>query len=576
MTTVSRRGLIAGAAALGTAGVGFSLLRAEENGSRGVDKDAPVPEGRRDLNLLILMVDQERVWDTLPSDLDLPNHHRIADRGTSFTNMNVTAPLCTPSRSVFWTGQHVQHTGVQDNTNVPLIGRSLNPAIPTLGHMLREAGFYTAYKGKWHLHELPKEDDWITAPERSHALEAYGYSDYGWGPERIDSQHGWKYDGRIADDAADWLTSKASTLDSPWALTVSFVNPHDIMFFDATGDQAATRIQNQIPGPVLPSPDDPIYHFDPYAELPRNFPASGFRHHIPAHAGYDQYMDYFYGRMPHENADAWILFSQYYYNCIRDVDRHIGTVLDALEATGEADRTIVVLVSDHGEMGGVHGLRQKGPWMYRENLTVPFVVSHPDARSSRENEGIVSALDFTPTMLGLVGLEDEAVRDRYTRIRGTDISDDIISPSTDRSREGTGALVTYSVSHHLDPDFAKGTFQQWATQPQADSARRKRFPDLSARGFMRGIVTDNHKFARYFSPREHHRPETMAELTSRNDLELFDLSEDPGEKRNLAATGEASPDVLQSLNSRLNTLIETEIGIDDGRDLPGPGFFWRG
>ncbi|MEM6536995.1 MAG: sulfatase-like hydrolase/transferase [Pseudomonadota bacterium] len=575
MTKVSRRGLIAGAAVLGSAGAGLHLSRLEANGSRGVNKDAPIPRARRDLNLLILMVDQERAWDTLPGDLDLPNHHRVANQGTSFTNMNVTSPLCTPSRSVFWTGQHVQHTGVQDNTNVPLIGRPLNPAIPTLGHMLREAGFYTAYKGKWHLHELPKDDEWEGMPSRDRALEEYGYSDYGWGPELIDSQHGWKYDGRIAADAAEWLTSKAPTLGTPWALTVSFVNPHDIMFFDATGSQASTRIQNQVPGPVLPPPDDPIYQFDEGADLPRNFPASTRRNRIAAHADYDQYMDYFYGRMPHENADAWTRFSQYYYNCIRDVDRHLGTVLDALEATGEADRTIVVLISDHGEMGGVHGLRQKGPWMYRENLAVPFVVSHPDADSPRENNGVVSAIDFTPTMLGLVGLEQRPVRNRFTQMRGTDVSDDIVNPSTDRSREDKGALVTYSVSHHLDPEFAKGTFQQWAVTPPENGTRRKRLPDLSARGFMRGLVTDNYKFARYFSPRQHHRPETLAELTSQNDLELFDLRNDPGETANLVATNHVSPDALLSLNAKLNALIDEEIGIDDGRDLPGPGFIWR-
>ena len=106
-----------------------------------------------------------------------------------------------------------------------------------------------------------------------------------------------------------------------------------------------------------------------------------------------------------------------------DVDRHIGTVLDALEATGQANRTVVALVSDHGEMGGVHGLRQKGPWMYRENIGVPFVVSHPDTKRHKTNPGIVSALDFTPTMLGLLGMEEQAIKSRYTAIRGTDVSE---------------------------------------------------------------------------------------------------------------------------------------------------------
>ncbi|MEM9437672.1 MAG: sulfatase-like hydrolase/transferase, partial [Pseudomonadota bacterium] len=392
MPRVTRRGLLAGGLAAGALGLGLRGALASAPGSRGVDTSAPIPQARGDLNLLIVMVDQERAWATLPGSLDMPGHRRVAEAGTSFTNAYCTTPLCTPSRSVIWTGQHVQRTGVFDNTEVPVFGRTLDPAIPTLGHMLREMGFYTAYKGKWHLSGLPKDAAWGASAARQDALEPYGFADYGWGQELIDSQDGWKYDGRIAAEAADWLTGKARTLDAPWALTVSFVNPHDIMFFDATGRQAATRAQNVFPGPVLGLPDDPLYEAKLTRELPRDFRAPTQDSPLQAHADYARYKELFYGQMPHEDSEAWIRFANYYLNCIRDVDRHLGTVLDALEASGQADNTVVVLTSDHGEMGGVHGLRQKGPWMYRENLSVPFVVSHPDARVARENAGIVSTV----------------------------------------------------------------------------------------------------------------------------------------------------------------------------------------
>ncbi|MEO0883000.1 MAG: sulfatase-like hydrolase/transferase [Pseudomonadota bacterium] len=563
----------------GVAGLGLKWFVKEAPGSRGVDQNAAIPKSRKDLNLLIIMVDQERPWDTLPADIDLPHRFRIAERGTSFTNMNVTSPLCTPSRSVFWTGQHVQHTRVQDNTNVPLVGRPLNPAIPTLGHMLRDAGFYTAYKGKWHLHELPKDVAWEQSSRRSDALEDYGFSDYGWGPEFIDEQAGWKYDGKIADDAARWLTGQSDGVGKPWALTVSFVNPHDIMYFDATGEQAKTRIQNVFPGPVLPSPDDPMYKVDRWGDAPRNFRSSDYPGQMPAQADYDRYMDYFYGEMPHDNVEAWIRFSQYYVNCIRDVDRHIGTVLDALEATGQADRTVIALVSDHGEMGGVHGLRQKGPWMYRENIGVPFVVSHPDCRGQSTNPGIVSAVDFAPTMLGLVGMEAQAVKQRYTAMRGSDVSEHLGSRATPRSETGEGALITYSVGHHIDTEFARANFEKRRTNETDDDFERQAeagwVPDLSPRGFMRGIVTDEYKFARYFSPREHHTPTSLETLKARNDLELFDLKSDPGETKNLATAPGTSDDLVLSLNDKLNALIAAEVGPDDGRDLTGPTFFWR-
>ncbi|MEO1641950.1 MAG: sulfatase-like hydrolase/transferase [Pseudomonadota bacterium] len=285
-------------------------------------------------------------------------------------------------------------------------------------------------------------------------------------------------------------------------------------------------------------------------------------------------MDQFFEGSP----EAWIRFQRYYYNCILDVDRHIGTVLNALEQTGQAGNTVIVLVSDHGEMGGVHGLRQKGPWMFKENLSVPFVISQPDSRSSRQNRGLVSAIDFAPTMLGLVGMDKTEISRRYTAIRGQDISGDLASGSTNRSRTGGGALVTHSVSHTLDVDFAKKTLARRGAKIGDQDFNSADYeagwvPDLSARGFIRGLITDDFKFARYFSPRDHHKPVDFDDLISRNDLELYDLEEDLGETRNLMSSGSVSRDLVLSLNDKLNILIEDEVGPDDGRDLSGPTFY---
>jgi len=80
----------------------------------------------------------------------LPAHERLVRQGTTFVNHTINSCVCTPSRSVVYTGQHIQHTRMFDNTNFPWI-QSLSPDIRTVGDMLREAGYYTAYKGKWHL-----------------------------------------------------------------------------------------------------------------------------------------------------------------------------------------------------------------------------------------------------------------------------------------------------------------------------------------------------------------------------------------------------------------------------------------
>ena len=97
-------------------------------------------------NIVFILTDQERSFR--PGEL--PAHERLMKRGTVFTNHTINSCLCTPSRSVVYTGQHIQHTRMFDNTNFPWI-QSMSTEMRTVGDMLREAGYYTAYKGKWHL-----------------------------------------------------------------------------------------------------------------------------------------------------------------------------------------------------------------------------------------------------------------------------------------------------------------------------------------------------------------------------------------------------------------------------------------
>jgi arylsulfatase len=103
--------------------------------------------------------------------------------------------------------------------------------------------------------------------------------------------------------------------------------------------------------------------------------------------------------------EHWRAGLRFYLNCLRDVDRSIDLVLDALEASGQADRTIVILTADHGEMAGAHGLRQKGNFVYDENFHVPLVVRHPDVAGHRTSDAMASALDLAPTLLAFAGVE---------------------------------------------------------------------------------------------------------------------------------------------------------------------------
>src|SRR5262245_33670400 len=132
-------------------------------------------------NILFIFTDQERYFrpGELPKDFRLPAHERLAKRGVVFENHRINSCVCTPSRSVLYTGQHIQHTRMFDNTNFPWIS-SMSTEIKTVGHLLRDAGYYTAYKGKWHLTKEFETTNDLAAPEKTFTkeMEAYGFADY--------------------------------------------------------------------------------------------------------------------------------------------------------------------------------------------------------------------------------------------------------------------------------------------------------------------------------------------------------------------------------------------------------------
>ena len=154
-----------------------------------------------------------------------------------FENHRINSCVCTPSRSVLYTGRHIQHTKMFDNTNFPWIS-SLSPDIRTLGHLLRDAGYYTAYKGKWHLTKEFETVNKLGSPTKifTKEMEAYGFSDYvGVGDIIAHDRGGYLHDGITAAMGVSWLRGRGTELAAqgkPWFLAVNLVNPHDIMFLN--------------------------------------------------------------------------------------------------------------------------------------------------------------------------------------------------------------------------------------------------------------------------------------------------------------------------------------------------------
>ena len=528
-------------------------------------------------NILLIVTDQEYAHQALPQGVVLQNRDRLRSRGVTFNNYQVTTTVCTPSRSVMWTGRHAPLTGMFDNTNFAWIDdmRADPESLPTIGHLLRDLGYYTAFKGKWHLSEFPEGDT-------SNAMEPFGFSDY---QETGDVQgsplDGFKYDAQTAANASSWLKERAPEISEsqPWYLAVNFINPHDVMYFD-TDDEEMVQVRGMFP--IFAAPDSPLYEQKWQTKLPASF-NDDLSNHPPAVQQYKILCDTAYGKIPQERKDMWHNHINYYLNCMIDVDQEIGKVLDALEESGQAENTVIIFTSDHGEMAGAHHLRQKGSVAFRETTNVPFVIVDPRRKGGVNTDAVGSHLDLVPTTLAYAGLSEGEIRQRYPFLKGHNLSVVALDPASDGPRgssnnPGKGALYTYDMIATIDSEWlnknAPQVFDAAAAEAGLEFHRGTEAfskmlatigaPDPEKREVFRGIFDGHYKLVRYFGLDQYHLPQSVEELLDKNDVALYDTKNDPEESNNLANPDNPDYDeaLLTELNTKLNTLISEEIGED--------------
>jgi arylsulfatase len=527
-------------------------------------------------NILFLLTDQERFFrpGELPAGFRLPAHERLMARGTLFAEHRINSCVCTPSRSVIYTGSHIQQTRMFDNSNFPWI-QSLSTEMPTVGDRLREAGYYTAYKGKWHLTKEFETVNELGTPTKifTKEMEAYGFSDYfGIGDIIAHDRGGYLHDGVIANMGVSWLRGRGRDLAAegkPWFLAVNLVNPHDVMFYDTDAPGTPVRRKRGL-GTVERDPVDPLYATQWEFALPPNhtqpLDAKG---RPPAHRDFLRSHDALIGEIPNEAA-RWRRRHNYYLNCLRDVDRNIAMVLDELEASGQADHTIIVLTADHGDMDGAHQLHAKGAVAYREQNHVPFVVVHPAFAGGQRCNAVTSHVDIVPTLLGMAGIGAETAPRVGKGLPGKDFSGLLAAPgaaAANAAREG--ALFNYNMFAYLDGDFLKRAVDHINKGGDPKALKDAGItPDMRKRGAVRAVFDGRYTFARYFSPKQHNRPTSWEQLSKANDLELYDREKDPLEMVNLACD-KRHRELVLAMNAKLNGLIDAEVGEDRGQMLPG-------
>ena len=354
------------------------------------------------MNLLFITADQQR-WDSLPCyGLDFihtPNIDRLAREGMVFERCYVPAPLCVPTRAALMCGQWPTATGVLGNLHWLDAGKR-----PEWPQALTDAGFATIAVGKMHFFPWDARNGFqerISAEDKRHTylpddfskfLQAYGHTRAHptQNPGYFDTLNAsvtplpkrFHVDGFIGDQAAGWLAANGR---EPFAAWVSFAGPHDP--YDPPEEIAGMYYDAPIPVPVGSRAE--------LANKPRT----------QQQAGTENMANSMYRMNPAEaTPEQHRMWRAHYYANISLIDEGVGKMLDALEANGALDETLIVYTADHGDALGDHGLPYKG-FYYESMAHVPLIVRGPGVAGGTRCAPLVSSLDYVPLFYSACGLE---------------------------------------------------------------------------------------------------------------------------------------------------------------------------
>jgi len=359
-------------------------------------------------NLLVLWTDQQRA-DTMAAygnhGYRVPALNRLAAESVVFDRCYVTQPVCTPSRSSVMTGLWPHRTGCVRN-NIPL-----KADFKTLPELVADSAYRTAYMGKWHLgdelfaqhgfqHWVSIEDIYnqYFSPARDRAARS-SYHHFllslGYKPD-ANNQFSRRFATTVpiehskpsflAQEAVKFILQHRA---EPWILYVNTLEPHTP--FSSALNDLHTEDQAPLPPnyPGIPEGPEPEW----YKSRRRKFAG-------PKTEGFDL-----------RGPEGWKRMHRNYAGLCSLVDQAFARILWALEVSGQAENTIVVHTSDHGEMMGAHSLMAKSV-MYEEAVRVPLLLRVPLRLKPQRFPHPVSHIDLVPTLLELMGVRDPGLDGR--------------------------------------------------------------------------------------------------------------------------------------------------------------------
>jgi N-acetylglucosamine-6-sulfatase len=346
--------------------------------SAGAQSTAPVPR-----NVVFILSDDHRYdlmsfMKTAPPFLKTPNLDRMARQGAHVRNAFVTTALCSPSRASILTGQYAHRHGVVDNTSPIPSGTTFFP------EYLQQAGYRTAYVGKWHMGEDAESD--MPRKGFDHWVSFRGQGTYFDPLLNINGQRkqlkGYTTD-IITDQALEWLKQQRESRDSkPFFLYVAHKAVHAEF-------QPAPRHRGRYAAEIVPKPPT-------MANTESNY--WGKPDWVRAQRGSWHGVDFMY-----HGAMEFDQFYRAYNETLLALDDGVGRVLDYLDKSGLSKNTMVVYMSDNGFVLGEHGLIDKRH-AYEESMRVPMLVYAPGMVAPGTTiETMVRNIDIAPTLLEMAG-----------------------------------------------------------------------------------------------------------------------------------------------------------------------------
>lgn len=374
-------------------------------------------------NILLAMSDHHNGY-ALGSETAVGGHppvhtpvmDRLAREGISFAEHRTPLPMCAPARAALMTALYPHANGMWNNNHTPAaMRRDLYPDLRSWSQNLVEAGYRLQYTGKWHVSDVrsPADFGWDeppvpgVAPPLQRDAQAnparprprpQGYLQRGPRQSRADlrnvltqEREGWPprvlyaetttppeelRDGRLTTRAIELIEANA-TGDQPWCLYVGWNNPHDPYI-------APTRALESYDAGAIP-------RIPSYSDDLRDKPNIYRRLH-----------EQLWGHLPWEEVAQMI---RHYCAMVTFLDEQLGRLLAALEATGQAENTIVLYTSDHGDYAGTHGLFAKGVAAFDEAYRVPLLIRWPGqiAQAGRRCTEYTTLMDIGPTLLEAAG-----------------------------------------------------------------------------------------------------------------------------------------------------------------------------